>query len=166
MMHLLYTSLKTHLTRELSALTLLGQTADGTRVTAPQVFIGDLPAKRGNTPERVVRELPCVVIVPLSGHLDVEDGASESVAEVAFSCAVYSPPEGGDLEGPETELAVLLSAVTRALLPCAQGVPLVRRFVLAANDKGKMLAWVRPEEQPKPFFGATITSRWIFKGWE
>lgn len=162
---LLYMRLKEHLGAALAPLKLLGQSANGDRETAPQVFIGDVPAKRQNTPGRPVREIPCVIIVPMGGSLMVEDGAAEAIADVGLACTIYNP-EGADQEEPETELAALVSAVTGALLPCAQGVPLDKRFVLVPDDKGKLLAWARAEHDPVPFYGATVSSRWWFKGWE
>jgi hypothetical protein len=52
------------------------------------------------------------------------------------------------------------------LLPCAQGEPLGRRFVLTPDEKGKFCAWVKGEEQARPFLQATMTSLWTYKGWE
>ena len=168
MISLLQLRLKERLQAALADLKLIGQSAEGDVIASPQVFIGDIPAKRRNTPERAVREVPCVVIIPLSGHIAVEDGAATSVALIAFSCCVYNPEkeDDGDWTGVESDLANLVSAVQGALLPCAEGEPLNRRFVLIPDEKGKMLAWVRPEEQPGPFASATVTSRWAFKGWE
>ncbi|MDR2573268.1 MAG: hypothetical protein LBC94_02795 [Desulfovibrio sp.] len=168
MISLLQLRLKEHLSAALAWIKLYGQSDRGDVTTSPQVFIGDIPPKRKNTPDRTVREVPCVVIVPLSGHIEVEDGAATSVALIALSCCVYNPDreENGDVTGVESDLANLVSAVCAALLPCAEGEPLARRFVLVPDEKGKTLAWVRPEEQPGPFASATITSRWHFKGWE
>jgi hypothetical protein len=168
MISLLQLRLREHLLTALSALKLRGQSDQGDVTTAPQVFIGDIPPKRKNTPDRIAREVPCVVVVPLSGHIEVDDGAGASVALIALSCCVYNPDreDAGDLTGVESDLAHLVSAVCGALLPCAEGEPLAKRFVLIPDEKGKTLAWVRPEEQPGPFASATITSRWTFKGWE
>lgn len=168
MISLLQLRLKEHLSAALAPLKLLGQSEPGDAQTAPRVFIGDLPPKRRNTPERTIREVPCVVIIPLSGHIEREDGAATSVALIALSCCVYNPDREieGDLTGVESDLANLVSAVQGALLPCAEGEALARRFVLIPDEKGKMLAWARPEEQPGPFASATITSRWAYKDWE
>ena len=161
---LLQLRLKEHLEAALAPLKLLGQSAEGDVWTPPKVFIGDLPPKRQNTPGRLVYEVPCVVIVPVSGHID---GAT-SFTHIALSCCIYNPDreEAGDLTGAESDLANLVSAVQGALLPCAQGEPLAKRFVLVADDKGRILSWARPEEGPIPFISATIASRWLYKGWE
>ena len=172
MIALLQMRLRDHLRESLSHLRLLGQSGQGDVQTTPKVFIGDTPPKRmkanAATPATEARELPCVVIFPLSGCLQVDGGAVESEAVMALCCAVYNSEKGeqGDLEEVEGDLAALISAVTGALLPCAQGVPLAKRFVLHPDEKGRLLPWVRPEEQPKQFSAATITSRWQFKGWE
>ncbi|MCL2791078.1 MAG: hypothetical protein FWD79_10600 [Desulfobulbus sp.] len=171
MIALLQTRLREHLFQALTSLKLLGQGPDGDVATAPRVFIGDVPPKRmikkDGKPEAVY-EVPCVVIVPLSGHLQVENGAVASEATMALCLSAYNPDKGeqGDLGEVEADLATLLSAVVGALLPCAQGVPMDKRFVLTPDEKGCMLAWVRDEYQPKPFSAITITSRWWFKGWE
>ncbi|MDR0477515.1 MAG: hypothetical protein LBH14_06215 [Desulfobulbaceae bacterium] len=164
---LLLKRLREHLAQALASLKLLGQSPDGDVTTAPKVFIGDVPPKR-MVKESSVYEVPCVVIVPVSGHLLVANGAAASETVIAICCCVYNPDKGerADLEEVEAELAALLSAVTGALLPCAQGTPLAKRFDLVPDEKGRMLDWVRAEDQPKPFSGATITSRWWFKGWE
>ncbi|MCL2458907.1 MAG: hypothetical protein FWF31_08735 [Desulfobulbus sp.] len=167
MIALLQTRLREHLAQSLAPLKLLGQGPDGDVVTAPSVFIGDVPPKR-MIKGASIHEVPCVVIVHLSGHLQVENGAAASEATMALCLSVYNPDKGeqGDLEEVEGDLAALLSAVVGSLLPCSQGVPLARRFVLTPDEKGRMLTWVRAEDQPKPFSAVTIASRWWFKGWE
>lgn len=150
--------LKEHLSRELSSLTLVGQSGQEDAARPPQVFIGDLPAKRR---EKDAREIPCVVIVPLSGFQ--QEGAC--VTEVALICAVYNKEEG-DGEGVEGDMALLLNALTRALVPCANGAPLGRRFNLVSDQKGRMLPWSKDDKQPQPFMQAIMTSTWNSKGWE
>ena len=162
---LLHTSLKKHLAGALASLKLAGQSENGDVVVAPQVFIGDTPPKRRNTPERLAREIPCVVIIPLTGHSKVDNASVETKSVIALACVVYSPEEG-DMEGAEADLANLLSAVTGALLPCSQGEPLARRFVLETDEKGRILPWVKADEQSRPFLQATMTSQWTFKCWE
>ena len=150
--------LRKHLVQALSGLMLVQQSGQDDVPRPPQVFIGDLPAKRQ---EKDAREIPCVVVVPLSGFQ--QEGAN--VTEVALVCAVYNK-EDGDAEGVEGDMALLLSAVTRALMPCANGVPLGRRFVLGPDHKGRLLPWAKDEKQPKPFMQATMTSIWTSQGWE
>ena len=174
MIALLQTRLRDHLDQALAPLKLLGQSPQGDVVTAPKVFIGDVPPKRHKKGHEtaggsgVIYEVPCVVIVPLTGHMEVVDGAAAGVVTLALCLSVYNPDKGerADTEEVEADLAVLLSAVSGALLPCAQGVPLAKRFVLTPDEKGRTLMWVRAEDQPKPFSAVTITSRWWFKGWE
>jgi hypothetical protein len=169
MIALLQMRLRDHLRDSLAHLRLLGQSAKGDVEAAPKVFIGDTPPKRkkgqGGSD---TRELPCVIIVPLSGHLQTDDGATESETVMVICCCVYNPESGtqGDLEEVEGDLANLLSAVIGALLPCSQGVPLNKRFILSPDERGRLLSWIRPEEQPKHFSAVTITSRWQYKGWE
>jgi hypothetical protein len=163
---LLQKKLKEHLEEALAALKLAGppveEKGDPT-IRSPQVFVGDMPPKRR---EANAREIPCVVLVPMSGHHeDNGDGSTEAVAVIALLCVVYNP-ESGDAEGGEADLAALLSAITGALLPCAHGLPLHRRFVLAPDVKSRFLAWEKGQEQPRPFLQAIMTSRWHFKGWE
>lgn len=150
--------LKEHLARELSSLALIGQCEQSDAARPPQVFIGDLPAKRR---ERDAREIPCVVIVPFSGFQ--QEGSC--VTEVALICAVYNREEG-DGEGLEGDMALLLNAVSRALMPCANGIPLGRRFNLCPDNKGRLLPWSKDEKQLQPFLQATMTSTWTCKGWE
>jgi hypothetical protein len=168
MSSLLQLRLKEHLQAALAPLKLLGQSEHGDAQTAPRVFIGDVPPKRRNTPERIIHEVPCVVIVPLSGHIDTEPGGPAGVTLIALSCCIYNPDkeDDGDLTGVESDLANLISAVQGALLPCAEGDPLAKRFILVPDEKGKILAWARPEEQPGPFASATVTSLWTYKVWE
>lgn len=150
--------LQAHLQQALSTLTLVGQSGKDDIPRSPQIFIGDLPTKRR---EKDAREIPCVVIVPLSGHQ--QDGAT--VAEVALVCAVYNKEEG-DAAGCEGDMALLLSAITRALVPCANGAPLGRRFNLEADSKGRLLPWTKDDKQPQPFMQAVMTSLWTGQGWE
>jgi hypothetical protein len=132
-------------------------------ICPPQVFCGDLPPKRR---ERGARDVPCVLLVPLAGHHeDGGDGSTEAVAVIALVCVIYNPEEG-DAEGAEADLAALLSAITGALLPCAHGEPLGRRFVLAPDAKGRFLNWEKGQDQPRPYLQATMTSQWRYRGWE
>jgi hypothetical protein len=162
---LLQKRLKEHLVAALAPLKLAGAPLPEENVSdascPPQVFVGDMPPKRKDK----TRDVPCVVLIPLTGHHEVEEGHTEAVSVIALVCVVFNPEEG-DAEGGEADLAALLSAITGTLLPCAQGVPLAKRFVLEADSKGKLLSWVKGEEQPRPFLQATMTSQWRYKGWE
>lgn len=162
----LHRKLKEHLQTALQPVRLLGQSDKGDVECAAQVFIGDLPPKRqpqSGKPDREQpgRNLPCVVLVPITGH-HVE---GQAVVTLALICVVYNP-NGRDAEDAEADLAVLLSSVTGALAPCANGEPLARRFELLADAQGRILPWVKSEAQPHPFLQATITSVWQFRGWE
>ena len=162
---LLQRKLKEHLETALAPLKLAGPAVSGEgedTAGPPRVFTGDVPPKRSDAASR---EVPCVVLVPLSGHHETGDGYTEAVAVIALICVVYNPEEG-DCEGGEADLAALLSAVTGALLPCAHGTPLARRFVLDVDAKGKLLTWTSGRDQPRPFLQATMTSHWRYKGWE
>jgi hypothetical protein len=163
---LLHKRLKEHLEAALAPLKLARPAVEKggeETVGPPRVFLGDLPPKRSDAASR---EVPCVLLLPLAGHHeDGGDGYTEAVAVIALLCVVYNP-EDGDGEGGEADLAALLSAVTGALLPCAHGVPLARRFVLEPDKQGKILEWVKGQEQPRPYLQATMTSQWRFKGWE
>ena len=160
--------LKAHLEEALRPILLLGQSDAGDVECAAQVFIGDMPPKRQNRAkpgqppsDDSGRNLPCVVIVPVTGRQ--EDG--ESVTTVALICVVYNP-QSRDAEAAEADLAVMLSTVTGALAPCANGEPLARRFNLEADSRGRLLPWVKSEAQPRPFLQATMTSIWRYRGWE
>jgi hypothetical protein len=163
---LLQKRLKEHLQAALAPLKLVGPSLEekgAPVVCPPQVFLGDLPPKRR---EANAREVPCVLLVPLSGHhQDGGDGSTEAVATIALVCVAFNPEEG-DVEGGEADLAALLSAISGALLPCAHGVPLDRRFILSPDDKGRILHWVKGQDQPRPYLQATMTSLWHFWGWE
>jgi hypothetical protein len=165
---LLQKRLKEHLEAALAPLKLAGAplpSEEGNVSDAscpPHVFVGDMPPKRK---DKALRDVPCVLLIPLTGHHEVEEGYTEAVSVIVLVCVVFNPEEG-DAEGGEADLAALLSAITGALLPCAQGVPLAKRFVLEPDSKGKLLSWVKGEEQPRPFLQATMTSHWRYKGWE
>lgn len=166
---LLHTLLKAHLIAALSSVRLAGQARVGEQVGPPRVYIGGLPPKRRPQGEDDPREVPCVVIVPHRGRLEIDSGGAITEESVGLICVVYNSGDDavdGDFEGVEADLANLVSAVIGALLPCAEGRPLARRFVLVPDDQGKMLAWAKAEEQPRPFLQATIVSTWNFKGWE
>lgn len=159
--------LKEHLEEALRPVLLLGQSDNGDVECAAQVFIGDMPPKRqqrskpGQNVDDTGRNLPCVVIVPVAGHQE----GGEAVETLALICVVYNP-QSRDAEAAEADLAVMLSTVTGALAPCANGVPLAKRFNLEADPRGRLLQWVKSEAQPRPFLQATITSVWRYRGWE
>lgn len=158
--------LKSCLEEALRPVLLLGQSDKGDVECAAQVFIGDIPPKRQHKPGQKAsddsgRNVPCVVIVPVAGHQEKGEG----VETLAFICVVYNP-DSRDAEAAEGDLAVLLSTVTGALAPCAEGVPLAKRFTLEADARGRLLPWVKSEDQPRPFLQATITSIWRYRGWE
>lgn len=160
--------LKNHLEEALQSVLLLGQSDDGDVDCAAQVFIGDMPPKRqhrgrpGQPPsDDSGRNLPCVVLVPVAGHHE----GGENVETLALICVVYNP-QSRDAEAAEADLGVMLSAIAGALTPCANGVPLAKRFTLEADSRGRLLPWVKSEAQPKPFLQATITSVWRYRGWE
>ena len=134
-------ALKACLTDGLADLHLLGQTAEGDAVQPVQAFIGDLPP-----PENGRKPFPCVILVPVSGHH--EEGGETAV--IALICCVYNP-EPGDAEGPEQDLAILMSGIVRVLVP---------------DHRGRLLAWEKAETNPKPFLQAAMLSHWTMKGWE
>lgn len=163
--------LKSRLEEALRPILLLGQSDDGDTECAAQVFIGDMPPKRQHRPKAgqpssshesdAGRNLPCVVIVPVAGHQE----GGENVETLALICVVYNP-QSRDAEAAETDLAVMLSTVGGALVPCANGEPLAKRFTLEEDSRGRILPWVKSEAQPRPFLQATITSVWRYRGWE
>lgn len=154
-------TLKGHLANTLAGLKLVRQAAGQDQAGPPQVWIGDLPPKRGK--DAVARELPCVIVIPYGGHQ--EEGAA--VETIAMVCIVYNSEEG-DGEGGENDLATLISAVYEALMPAleSKGLPLAKRFVLEPDYRGRILPWEKSSQQPRPFLQATITSQWRYKGWE
>ncbi|UQZ90693.1 hypothetical protein C4J81_16380 [Deltaproteobacteria bacterium Smac51] len=155
----LINSLKKHLTEATADLKLVAQSDGGDILVPPRIWTGDLPPKKKNGS---VREIPCVVIVPFSGHMDSEQF---SCAAIALICCVYNP-EDGDSTGGETDLAALISKVSGALYPASQGVPLAGRYILGPDLSGRLLHWEKGDTQPRPFLQATITSHWSYKGWE
>lgn len=161
----LHMKLKEHLKKALQPVRLLGQSDKGDVECPAQVFIGDLPPKRqqAGKPDKPLpgRHLPCVVLVPVGGH---HVKGSEAVT-VALICVVYNP-DGRDSEDAESDLAVMISTITGALAPFANGVALDKRFQLQSGPDGMCLPWVKSETQPRPFLQATITSVWTYQGWE
>lgn len=160
MITLLLEAMKHKLMSDLKNLSLVHQSESGDKAGPPHVWIGDLPAKRG---QKNYSGLPCVLLTPLSGHHD-EEGAE---ATVAIICVVYNPEEG-DGSGGENDLANLLSKVTGLLIDTldSKGCPLDGRFVLTPDSRGRVLPWQKSDQQPKPFIQATMTSTWRYKGWE
>lgn len=161
---LLRTALQKHLEKALQSLQLLGQqespvqpeTSD--KVCQVQIFIGDLPPKKAGMAQS---HIPFILIVPLDGHQ--EGGAA--VTTLALICVVYNP-SGRDSEEAEADLSVLLSSITGALAPLANGKPLDERFELEVDSRGRFLPWVKADSQAQPFLQATMTSTWRYQGWE
>lgn len=165
---ILLPKLQAHLEAALRSVRLLGQSDAGDVECNAQVFIGDMPPKRQHKPSPgqpsvndTGRNLPCIVLVPLTGHQE----SGEGVETVALICVVYNP-QSRDAAAAEADLGVMVSTVTGALAPCAEGMPLFSRFALEADARGRLLHWVKAEEQPRPFLQATITSIWRYRGWE
>jgi hypothetical protein len=160
MIPLLLSAMKKKLTVGLGDLSLVHQSKDGDKAGPPHIWIGDLPPKRSG---QDWSGLPCVLLVPLSGHLD--DGWGE--VEVALICIVYNQEEG-DATGGEFDLANLISGVTRLLLDALEtrGCPLDDRFNLVPDKRGEVLPWQKSEQQPKSFTQATMLSLWRYKSWE
>ena len=160
MIPLLLATMKDKLTKGLGVLSLVHQGKDGDAAGPPHVWIGDLPPKRDG---KDWGGLPCVLLVPLSGHHN-DEGAE---VEVALICIVYNP-EKGDGTGGESDLANLLSRVTAILIDAldSRGRPLDDRFILQPDHRGRVLPWQKSDQQPKPFTQATIISTWRYKGWE
>lgn len=158
MSSLLAGKIKEHLDEGLKNLMLLGQSSAGLEKRPPKVWIGDLPPKRK---DKDSRELPCVLIVPLAGHF--EEGSM--VMTVALLCVVYNQ-EDTDGAGAETDLLNLISKIAELLLPAGQGTPIARRFILEPDERGRLLAWTKSENQPKPFVQADIITTWRYKAWE
>jgi len=180
---LLLLRLKEHLEAALAPLKLAAKDADNKDIVVPpKVYTGDLPPKRRDFMGGVAKEkaalakaaldqeegydVPCVLILPLGGHLETAQAATETVADIALICVVTTDEKGGDLAGAEADMMALLSAVAGALLPASKGEALARRFNLVADDRGRTLAWQKHREQPGYFLQAIMTSRWRFKGWE
>ena len=63
----------------------------------------------------------------------------------------------GDAEGPEQDLAILMSGIVRVLGACRE-MPLERRFQLVPDHRGRLLAWEKAETNPKPFLQAAMLS--------
>ncbi len=120
-----------------------------------RVFIGDLPAKKEE-----VHDLPCVLVIPAQGW---EEGG-ESCATVGLVCCVYNG-EDGDREGAEMDMALLINAATRALMPFRQ-TPLERKFRLVPDAEGRYLRWDKTDTQPRPYAQASLISHWRMKGVE
>lgn len=163
MSSVLHIRLKEYLTEALKPIKLLGQPDSENlnsdeQVCQVQVFIGDLPPKQVNNKQQ---DIPCIVIVPLSGHQE----GGEVITSLALICIVYNP-DGRDSEAAEADLATLLSGIVGALAPFSQGVPLDDRFELEPDSRGRLLPWVKSENQARPFLQVTMTSQWKFKGWE
>lgn len=160
MIPLLLEAMKKTLIEGLRDLPMVHQCKEGDKARPPHVWIGDLPPKRS---DKDWGALPCVLLVPLSGHLN-EDGGE---VEVALICIVYNP-EQGDSAGAEYDLANLMSKVAQLLIEAleSKGCPLDDRFVLKPDKRGQILPWQKSDQQPKPFTQATIISTWRYKSWE
>ena len=160
MIPLLLEAMKKKLSEGLSDLPLVHQGKDGDKAAPPYVWVGDLPPKRS---EKDWSALPCVLLVPLSGH----HGDEGAETEIALICIVYNP-EKGDGSGGENDLANLLSKVVGLLIDAldSKGHPLDDRFILRPDNRGRVLPWQKSDQQPKPFLQATIISTWRYKGWE
>lgn len=160
MIPLLLQSLRERLTKGLNGLSLVHQVEQGYKAGPPHIWIGDLPPKRS---PKDWGGLPCILLMPLSGHY----GDEGAVVEVALICVVFNPEEG-DGTGGENDLSILLSAVTGLLIDAleSKGCPLADRFILEPDSRGRVLAWQKSDQQPKPFIQATMTSTWRYKGWE
>lgn len=152
-------ALKAHLVSALAPLHLIRPKDKNTEATlsAPQVFIGDLPSKQADR-----EDFPCVLLVQVGGG----QGEGETQLTVGLICCVYNAEEG-DREGAEMDMALLISAVTQALMPCAAS-PLNRRYRLVPDPRGQdtFLPWKKSDEQPRPYMQATIVSHWRMKGFE
>lgn len=156
-------ALKRYLTKECSRLRLVSPEKDKAGkgvVRPPRVYIGDFPAKREGGMD--AREFPCIL---LTTHVGYAEGGME-MAEIAMLLGVYNP-ESGDAEGLEMDLALLQSAVSRALRKCLD-VPLDQRFSLERDEKGRTYRWQRSGDPntPRPFAQVTMISRWMAPGWE
>lgn len=120
-----------------------------------RVFIGDMPPKKGE-----VYDLPCVLVIPAQGW----EETGEACATVGLVCCVYNAEEG-DREGAEMDVALLINAVTRALMPFRQ-TPLEKKFRLVPDAEGRYLRWNKNDMQPRPYVQASILSHWRMKGVE
>lgn len=132
-----------------------GGRGNGDTQRPARVFIGDMPPKK-----REFYDLPCVLLIPAQGWQ--EDG--EACATVGLMCCVYNAEEG-DREGAEMDMALLLNAVTRALMPFRKA-PLEKRFRLVPDSEGRYLRWDKTDKQPRPYAQAGIISQWRMKGLE
>ena len=151
-------AIKEHLEKHLQNLPLPGQAEKGVDcINPPKVWVGNLPPKR----QKHFDEIPCVVLVPTAGYQDNDGWATTSVALI---CLIYNNEEG-DRIGAENDLMLLLSAITKALLPASQGAPLKEKYNLL-SDGDQVLHWEKNDEQPRPFLQAVIFSKWQCKGWE
>lgn len=147
------TVLQKHLEQALASLPLVRQNET---VRPPRIFIGDLPVKQTERDD-----IPCVLLMPVSGY---QQGGEAGIS-VGLICCVYNNEEG-DREGAEMDIALLLSAVTQALMPCVTA-PLASRYRLVPDPRtGFLLPWEKSDTQPRPFMQATLLSIWRMKGLE
>lgn len=147
------TVLKKHLEQALKPLLLVRQ---GDTVRPTRIFIGDLPVKQTERDD-----IPCVLLMPVSGYQQ----SGEACISVGLICCVYNNEEG-DREGAEMDIALLLSTVTQALMPCVTA-PLEHRYRLVPDSRtGFLLPWEKSDTQPRPFMQATLLSHWRMKGLE
>ena len=152
----LITALATHLRQSLSGLHLAGP--DGNAALL-KVFVGDLPAKTADKP------FPCLILVPVNGYHNGDGGVCTTIAIIAGLIGT-DEDEANGAEIAETDLAALLTNITRCLLPCAEAAPLQDRFILLPDDKGRFLPWEKAEGQARPYCQTVITSHWLGRGWE
>lgn len=126
----------------------------------PRVYIGDFPAKREGG--QGVREMPCIVLSPLSGFA----GEGQEFLDIVAHLCVYNN-ESGDAEGLEMELLLLQSAVSR-FIGAALFTPLERRFLAVPDEKERIYRWQRNGdlETPRPFAQVALVSRWAVPGWQ
>ncbi len=158
---LLQKALQAHLTQSLAVLPLEtkikgrdGKNAEGEHTRTARVFVGDVPKRKAGQEEVI----PFVSVHEQAGHTG-DHGMTRT--ELLLRCAIFSEDE----EDAAQELSNLVQSVRHVLSPLCQH-PLDSRYRLLTDDKGRLLPWERPLEQPSPYAEAYILTTWEYKGFE